>query len=81
MTAIFVTAAISVIVLGAYALSWRVLSWEREDDRRLEGLQCPALYTGRYANIGLSTLRCELEDGHHGPHTAKLEGYTREHWT
>jgi len=76
---------VAVVVLGAYALTWQTMVWRREDDRRLEALEenekirCSALKSGRYGN-GQATIRCELDEDHHGPHTAKLEGYMREHW-
>ena len=89
MVAELVCGTVGVIFLGAYALAWRVMAWERADfredllrlKRETEGerLQCEALYTGRYGK-GVSTLRCELEVEHPGPHTAQLDGYVRNHW-
>jgi hypothetical protein len=70
------------IVLGAYALTWRVMAWAREDVRLLEEgerVQCPSIKDCGY-RIGVVTLRCELNENHHGPHTAQLHGHIREHW-
>jgi len=84
MIVICVAAAFTVIVLGAYALAWRTMSWERRDlllfeararaEEKGEKLQCESLRGVR------PILRCELELGRHGPHTAKSSGYPREHW-
>lgn len=79
---IAVCLTVGVIVLGAYALAWRTLSWAREEERRLEEgdkTRCSSLFKGRFGN-GEATLRCELDEHHLGPHTAKLDGYVRSHW-
>jgi len=85
MLAIAACICLTVIVLGAYALSWRTLAWERE--RQLgppkpATPQCAAIERFEYARSGRVTLRCELPDGHDGPHTAQLSyRHNREHWT
>jgi hypothetical protein len=78
-----VCATITVIVLGAYVLAWKLTVQQREDERRLEEddkVRCPSLTRERHSHGTMAVLRCELEEGHIGPHTAKADGYVRSHW-
>jgi hypothetical protein len=68
---IIVGGTISIIVLGAYVLSYAVLRLELRVD---PSNRCQALHMRRGYD---SKLRCDYEVGHDGPHHAMLDRHDR----